>query len=495
MSYNVDFYRLAKKENSTKLPTGQPTETFDCEILAGSSVLAPTLKLNTNFINPSNLTYAHILNLTKYYFVTNWRYDKGLWYCDLVEDILATYKTEIGALSMYVLRSASEMDGRLIDSKYVVKVGASFDVAQNNANPLAVSVSNGWFVVGIFNGDSSAVGVTSYYVFTNAEFRTFAAFLMGNASYLQSPAEISDALLKCLVNPTDYITSCTWLPIQPPVGAALTQIPIGWWTVTASCHRLSGYSRTGATCTVSVPKHPLAATRGYYLLQEPYSKYYLDFPPFGNITIPANDLVDTTLIQFTISIDCITGQGRLQIDAGPTGAIGTIDIMYAQVGVPVALAQNAPQIPIPTQRAPDTPIPEWSPDPNAGTGQNLKSFFGWAGAHVSKGVDQASDYLGLDLKRTASNLINAAVGAEMPIQVIGGNGGFMSGYFPVRLIGTFASISDDNTAEWGRPLCRTKTLNTLTGFIQCADADFEISCTAVERDAIAGYLTGGFYME
>lgn len=495
MSYNVDFYRLAKKENSTKLPTGQPTETFDCEILAGSSVISPTLKLNTNFINPSNLTYAHILNLTKYYFVTNWRYDKGLWYCDLVEDILATFKTEIGALSMYVLRSASEMDGRLIDSKYAVKVGASFNVEQNNANPLAVSVSGGYFVVGILNGDSGAIGVTSYYVFTNSEFRDFAAFLMGNSSYLNSPSEVSDALLKCLVNPTQYITSCVWLPIAPPMGAAISQIPIGWWSISASCHRLSGYSRTSATCTVSVPKHPLAATRGYYLLSEPYTSYYLDFPPFGNFKIPANDLVDTTLLQFSISIDCITGQGRLQIDAGPSGAIGTISIVNAQVGVPVALAQNAPEIPMPTQQAPAAPIPELTYEPGTGALEHLKNVWEWSKATFSKSLDDTGKALGVDLKQTASNIVNAAAAAALPVQVIGGNGGFMSGYFPVRLIGTFAQISDDNTAEWGRPLCRTKTLNTLSGFIQCADADFEISCTAVERNAIAGYLTSGFYME
>ena len=100
-----------------------------------------------------------------------------------------------------------------------------------------------------------------------------------------------------------------------------------------------------------------------------------------------------------------------------------------------------------------------------------------------------------DTGKSISNIANALVASRLPIQVIGGNGGFMSGYFPIRLIATFATISDDNTTEWGRPLCRVKTLNTLSGYIQCADADFEISCTSTERQAIASHLVKGFYME
>lgn len=492
MSYSVDFYVFAKKSNSTKRPTGQPAETYNCEIMPGTSILAPTLKLNTNFLDPSNLTYCHILTLTRWYFVSNWRYDRGLWWCDLEEDILGTYKTSIGNLSMYVLRSSSEMDGRLIDTKYPVKVGASFSVTQNNLNPLAIEVSNGYFIVGILNGDAAAVGVTSYYVFTNSEFRAFASFLMGNSSYLNSPSEISDSLLKCLVNPTQYITSCIWLPLTPPMGAAISVIPIGWWSISASCHRLSGYSRASATCTVAVPKHPSALTRGYYLLQEPYSSYYLDFPPFGSFSIPANDLVDTDLINFSINVDCITGQGRLQIDAGPTGAIGTIDIVNAQVGVPVSLAQNAPDVSMPTQQTATNGGTDYSYSPNDTLGQRFMKTLGQAEQSWTEGWNKISQS---DSGKSISNIANALVASRLPIQVIGGNGGFMSGYFPIRLIATFATISDDNTAEWGRPLCRVKTLNTLSGYIQCADADFEITCTSTEREAIASHLVKGFYME
>lgn len=495
MSYTVNFYRFAKKTNSTKQPTGLPDETFTCDFMPGSSILAPTLRLNTNFLDPSNLTYADITALSRKYFVSNWRYDRGLWWCSLEEDILGTYKSSIGNFSMYVVRSSSEMDGRIIDTKYPVKVGAYFSTEQNNLNPFATALEDGYFVVGIVNGDSAAVGVTSYYVFTNAEFRAFSSFLMGNSSYLNSPSEISDELLKCLVNPTQYISSCIWLPFAPPMGASISTINIGWWSVTASCHRLSGYSRYSTTVTVSVPKHPEAATRGYYLLQEPYSSYYLDFPPFGSFTIPANDLVDTTLLDFAISVDCITGMGRLDIKAGPTGYVGTIDVINAQVGVPVALAQNAPEITIPSQ---DTAVNSASSGEFFKIGKTAGNtkFGKWLNSQIDE-INSDIDFIGEQIKSsdTLANIGNALVASRLPVQVIGGNGGFMGGYFPIRLIATFATITNDNTAEWGKPLCQVKTLSTLSGFIQCADADFELSCTAPERAAIGAFLTSGFYME
>ncbi len=490
MSYSVEFWSFAKKENSTKVPTTSGTS-YTCEVADTSGILAPTIKLHTNFADPSAYTYARITAFSRYYFVSNWRYDLGLWWADLVEDVLATYKTAIGNLSMYVLRAASDMDGRIVDTRYPIKAGAAFSSEQNNLNPFAVDFSSGYFIVGIINNDSSAIGVTSYYVFTSAQFRSFAAFLLGNSSYLNSPPEISDSLLKCLVNPTQYITSCMWVPFTPPTGASVTSIPIGWWTLTGmSCARLSGYSRASGSVTVAVPKHPDALTRGYYLLQEPYSSYYLDFPPFGSFSLPANALVDETLVDLYWDVDSITGEGRLNIMAGPSGHRGTISIVHAQVGVPVSLAQNSPDLSNAIQQTVENAASAPAYQPSGGrtaVGRWINKLYAAASEKFSEAASGASETIGA--------IGNAMINSRMPLQVIGGNGGFMSGYYPIRLIGTFATLADDNTAEWGRPLCRTKTLNTLSGFIQCADADFEISCTQRERSAIAEFLTGGFYYE
>lgn len=492
MSYQVTFWTFAKKTNSTKQPTSAGT-VYTCEVMDGSGILNPTIKLNTGLSDPSAFDYARITAWSRYYFITNWRYDRGLWWADLTEDILASYKTAIGSLSMYVLRSSYEFDGRIVDTKYPTKAGASFTVTQNNSNPFSTTFSSGYFVVGIINNDSSAIGIVSYYVFTSAEFRAFAAFMLGDESYLDSPAEISAELLKCLVNPTQYIVSCTWLPVTPPMGAAVTTINIGWWSISGmSAHYLSGYTRSAGSVTISVPKHPDAATRGYYLLQEPFSSYYLDFPPFGSISIAANALVDTTALDLYYDVDCITGKGRLDIRGGPTGHIGTITIIQGQVGVPVLLAQNAPNI-------------------GGATQESVNGITGTLADWVEWGVDKISPYVGnktdfLSQMQSwpetirgagsgSSNIANAAAAILMPFQTIGGNGGYMSGYYPIRMIGTFATLVADNNSEWGKPLCQIRTLSNIPGYILCAESDFEIACTAPERASISSFLTTGFYYE
>lgn len=494
--YKVKFWSFAKKSNSTKIPATAAEAEFDCEILDGSGLINPTIRLNTNFASPILYTYCEIPALARKYFVGNWSYDKGVYWAALVLDVLGTYKTEIGNLSLYVARSSYEMDGRIIDTKYPIKVGTSKAQAQNNANPFSTPFGSGYFVVGIINNDSGAMGVTSYYVFTMAQFRAFAAFLLGDSSYLGSPPEISQSLLKCLVNPTQYITSCMWIPTTPPTGAAVTTIPIGWWTISGmNCSKLSAYTRAAGSVTIQVPKHPDALTRGYYLLQEPFTTYYLDFPPFGAITLPANDLVDSDSLDLYWNVDCITGQGRLEIVGGPQGARGTITIVQAQVGVPVALAQNSPDLASPIQSVASSPIVKME--------GNGELFFQRAANLPTKGGDSApiipaaegESGIVSQAVSVAANIASALIASIYPVQVIGGNGGFMSGYYPIRLIATFATLAPDNTAEWGRPLCQVKTLSTIPGFIQCADADFEISCTAPERAAIAGHLTNGFYYE
>lgn len=483
MSYTVTFWAFAKKSNSTKIPSTAGTQ-YTCEVVDTSGILNPTIKLHTNFTDPSSWTYARITQFNRYYFISNWRYDRGLWWADLMEDVLASYKTQIGDLNMYVLRSAAASNGKIVDTRYPIIAGTAHDDAQNNSNPFAESVGNGYFVVGILNNDLGAVGVVSYYVFDSAEFRHFADFLLGDSSYLDQPAEISDELLKCLVNPTQYIVSCIWLPVQPPVGSTVSDIPVGWWTLSGvSASHLSGYSRTSGSVSVTVPKHPDAAARGAYLLQEPYSTYYLDFPPFGSFTIPANALVDETSLDLYWDVDCISGMGRLRVLGGPTGHRGTITIINAQIGVPVALAQNAPDLGAVIQQSIENSTGYQPSGGRTQLGRAINNLYSAAAQKLSGAGE------------TISDIANAYVASRLPVQVLGGNGGFMSGYYPIKLTLTYAKIAPDNTAEWGKPLCEVRTLKTLSGYILCADTDFEISCTAAERDAIGAALTGGFFYE
>ena len=341
MAYTVKFYTFSKRTNSTKIPGDLADIDFSCELLDGSGLLKPTIILKPP-INPQNLSYAKIVEFDRFYFVENWRFLRGLWEADLTVDVLGTYRSEIGEMTCMINRSSAAKNGRIPDPAAVSEVGVSYAVATNINNPFASSIANGYFVVGVINNDASSIGAVSYYVMTNTEFRAFSAKLLSSTDYLGSISDISEQLTKVLFNPFSYISSCIWIPVQPPTSGNVTTIPVGWWEVSATAKKLSATIRSGGSLTISVPKHPDALTRGYWLLAEPYSQYYLDFQPFGAVTIPASALVDCDLLNFQWSVDCITGEGTLRIGANAlTETTGYCNVLRSQVGVPVQIANSS----------------------------------------------------------------------------------------------------------------------------------------------------------
>ena len=59
----------------------------------------------------------------------------------------------------------------------------------------------------------------------------------------------------------------------------------------------------------------------------------------------------------------------------------------------------------------------------------------------------------------------------------------------------YFTVVDENLAEIGRPLCQTKQISTLSGYILCQNADAQITGTQDEADKINGYLNSGFFYE
>lgn len=460
MAYTVRFFQFSKKENSTARPLLTDGTEFSCRLMDASGILNPSFIIDSKNLlsgEPQKFNYAYISEFSRYYFINDWAYINGLWRCTMSVDVLASWKTEIGAQSMYVLRAASDYDTSIVDTAYPIKTGASFNATTQNSNPFATVFSSGSFVVGIINTDSSAIGAVSYYIFTNAEFRAFAAYMLGTTAYW-GVTEISDQLLKCLYNPFQYVVSCTWLPVSPPAGASVASVPVGWWTIPVSANRLSGTVRTSGTVTITIPKHPGGSARAF-LYGEPFSSYYLDFPPFGAFTVPAAYLVNASYIDFAWNVDCITGSGKLQM--GADNAAQPFNIVHGQIGVPVQLAQMTPNVMGAIQQM----IPA--------------TKFDWLN----------------DSMQMFGNIASALIQSSLPMQTTGGTGGFSAGSYPIRLIGIFADIATENLTEFGRPCCKTKTINTLSGYVQCAHADFEIPCMQAEFSQISGYLTGGFFYE
>lgn len=459
--YNLTFWTFSKKQNSTEQPIDiYAKANITCTLMNDSGIINPSFTLNPNSLtlvtnNVTELNYARVEEFNRYYYVTDWKFDKGLWIVTLTVDVLASNKGMIGALTTYVLRSASQSDSYLPDNLYPAKTGATTSSYQDLNNPFNTTFENGYFVVGIINDDVNAFGAVSYYVFTSMGFRQFANNLLGSFS-VYSADEISDQLGKLLFNPFQYIVSCVWFPISvTTTGSQLSNIKIGWWTLNATCYRLHPQARVQGSDTIQIPKHPQSLLRPY-LNGSPYSQYYLTFPPFGSFSISADIISKDATLDYSWYVDAITGEGTLKIGDD------WFNVVHGQVGVPIQLAQMTPNI---------------------------------SGA-IQQVLPSTGNQIADSIISVAGSIGNAILAKEMPMQTVGRTGGFLTFNQPINLTGIFYSVADEEITEFGAPLCKTVTIGDLNGYVLCAHGDFiGSSCTITETQEVNNYLTSGFFYE
>lgn len=117
----VVFYSFTKRPNSTKQPTGGVSLTGvqikeECSFTNPALKMSPTIMSGT--FDPSLYNYCYIPSWHRYYYITDWKYLNGIWECYCQVDVLASFKTAIGATQSYIIRSASLYNGDIIDTFY-----------------------------------------------------------------------------------------------------------------------------------------------------------------------------------------------------------------------------------------------------------------------------------------------------------------------------------------------------------------------------------------
>lgn len=460
MSFAVNFYTFSKRDNSTKQPTGTGTQ-LNCELLQPSSIFTPYLELNSVIANPSSLNYAYIATYGRYYWVTDWTYDKGFWICRLEVDVLATYKTQIGSSTQYVVRAASAYNLTITDTKYPA---LSYSQLTNvSFDSLHTSFTNGGsFVIGISNGSSVESAGITYYAVREFVMRQLMEFLFGGT--WMDATDITTQLQKELINPMQYIDSIRWYPFDIPNSTSISlgsdTIKFGFWDsqITAPVINAAD-SIIPFAQSKTVPSHP-QASRGTYLNGSPYTRLLLDAYGFGQVPIDASIFAGSNTLTLGIAVDVISGVGKMMLYAGSSDP-KMFYKQYAPVGVDMKISQ---------------------------ANQGLIS----APAQVMAGA--ASLAYGNVLGFGAGVL--SALESLMPQITSSGSVGSKAAYTnaPVLIISRYSLPAEDIT-NLGRPLCSAIQISTLSGYIQCENVELEIAATYNELTQIRSHLESGFFYE
>lgn len=504
MALTVKFWNYAKRENATSSPATTALATYNNVLLKDDcSLVNPALKIQAAFnTNVYTWNYCFIQEFSRYYWVTDWMWQDGLWVCELQVDVLASFKMQIGNQSVYVLRSASSYDGNIVDGTYPTTAAAATYQSSAASNPFSGVYANndGVYIVGIVN--KSAAGVR-YYAFNFAGFRMFCSKLYSYSSGWVNidPTEISEDLQKALINPFQYVVTAFYLPISVTwfvnnsIGTATTTVEFGWWSVTVSAGAriIDPGTLYNFTTSLAIPKHPDASSRGAYLNLSPYSIYTLRYYPFGTIDIDTEAICNWSTLDLYTDVDICAGKAILTLAVnGKNNPLRTIETTLS-VSIPTA-AINVDYMSMGKSSTGIAAAASAIGQLGKGEGtffQNVaqkgKNFI----ANLRAGNTAA---IASGAKEAASNILSTAMASKATAEITGQQGSFtLFDTQTLTLSGRFLPLANEDNSHRGRPLCQVVTLNTLSGFIMCADADVIIPCTDREKSAIQAYLEGGFY--
>ena len=470
MSITVSFTSSSKKINSTTQLV--MTDSYECVFKSGCSMLRPTLLLEITTNTFPAYTAFKIEN--RYYNVTDIRsVRQNLFEVDGIIDVLATHKSAIGSSTQYVVRSSSTFNEYVMDTKYPAT--ADTDLQTVFLNGLETDIE-GTYVVGII-GIGESQNAVKYYAFPAFFFSRLllALFDEGNLDSTQYfPLEIQ----KELFNPFQYIVSCMWFPFSVSdiqETSQVSTIPLGWWEYPgfggSPVHKVAAqivsFGQNG-----TIVSHPMAETRGVYLNYAPFTRRYL-IGVCGCIPLDTSLFGLNDRIHVTYDIDLITGSCRFEIGCYRSTDDPATIIQIARreflIGVPIQLAQ-------------------------VGT-----DYLGIATAAIDTAAGVAGGLFSLNFAGAASAAAHGiydTVKTSMPQMETGGsNGSFLCMDDGLLIVSQFFIPVDEDISHRGRPLCANVQLNRLNGFILCAEGETDIPCTAEEKQLIAGFLTGGFFME
>lgn len=463
MAFNVTLYSFTKEVNSTARPSGSGS-TYPCVVITPCDIINPQLRmqLGTGY-NPSSYNYCYVPAWGRYYWVNDWIMDGPIWTAVCNVDPLASWKTQIGATSAYVLRSAAAYDGDVIDNLYPTLADPTVTVSNYNTGWFTdLDYDHGTFVVGLINSQ----GATDYVYMTPTQFRQFATEAFSDRFYTQAAAGVT-WMTKAIFDPMQYLASATWFPLLFTGGTATTA-KLGYWDTGVSCYQAATFLNRTAT-QLPVPKHPQTSARGAWINSAPVTTYTLETWPFGRLALDPALLYNYTSLSLVMTVDYISGVAILKVIAGNDTTGPIITTSSAQLGVSVQISQVLRD--------------------NFGATMGVAS--GLIGGVISAATGNVAGAIG-----GAMSAISSGVKGMYPdVTTSGANAGFAGLYGQWRLYSKFYLMVPEDLAHRGRPLCAVRRLDTLPGYQLCTDTDLQLPCTRTEMDAIRGYLESGYYFE
>lgn len=497
MSFAVNLHDFQKRHNSTRRPQGAML-TMTGTLRDGSSLITPTISFEfpsdtSPMSNSWNLhfNYAYIAKFARYYWITDWTYDGGLWHASMKVDVLATFRPQILAASAFVAYDESA-NTDLVDSRMSLLTAKTIDSRTGIFEKLGQNGSTGGVVIVSCVGKNSTAAFamnpsTISQLMNNVVAWGNATFVDPNSLYPGSPNDsFGEALWNALV------ASCSWwkrvavnigsngdaaenirAAVQLPldindISGTSQQVILGQYETNINAKKISGRVLYDV-CQVSIPWR-----FSDWRMNEPYTEIYLYIPYVGNIKMPNGILIGETDLKIYASVDLMSGDAIFRVYIEPSDKLISTYTVNIGASYPIGASNISPA------------------QVTTGIAGAVGAIA--AGASTGGAAGAAIGALGAIQGIMAANTPNSSC-------IGGGGGGATQGIQGTCIVTVFSHDvvmpqgAAATAAIMGSPTMCVKPLGNVEGYLETRGAAITGDMTATEHAELNAMLDGGIYVE
>lgn len=445
----IVLYHFSKRKNSTKRPTGQGAE-VPCLLKSATTFQNPTFILQKPMNDMLQFNYAKWAD--HYYFIdSTTSINAGQTEISCTEDVLATYKNEIGNYTCFIERSSNQTT-LANDTMYIPTNDWVLSTRNvSHKEKIMTSTYSQQYIIRVV----SRTGVASYYI-NGDQLNNLLDYMYTESNFTDV---ITDAITKLMFDPFKYIVDLKWIPF---VESAFKNnnneaIQLGFWDSGVMAKRIDEDTVVNFSYSFAFD-NPLYAITDFRYYSPSFSNYFIKLPFIGVVALNPYKIDE--------SVNAV-----YQFDA--TSGLCNVFLQSKKV----VFASYQFQLSVPVQ-------------------------IGYASTNIAQLTTSAVSLVGAGLQGNIAQGISSGIEAGRSITAP-----------EVSMLGTIGNISNilnNQILEFNSYACTSinpdgasegyadgtvRSISGLSGYIKCRNASIEISGFTGDQEAVNNYLNSGFYYE
>lgn len=445
----IVLYHFSKRKNSTKRPTGQGTE-VPCLLKSATTFQNPTFILQKPMNDMLQFNYAKWAD--HYYFIdSTTSINAGQTEISCTEDVLATYKNEIGNYTCFIERSSNQTT--LANDTMYIPTNEWVLSTRNviHKEKIMTSTYSQQYIIRVV----SRTGVASYYI-NGDQLNNLLDYMYTESNFTDV---ITDSITKLMFDPFKYIVDLKWIPF---VESAFKNnnneaIQLGFWDSGVMAKRIDEDTVVNFSYSFAFD-NPLYAITDFRYYSSSFSNYFIKLPFIGVVALNPYKIDESV-------------NALYQFDA--TSGLCNVFLQSKRV----VFASYQFQLSVPVQ-------------------------IGYASTNIAQLTTSAVSLVSAGFQGNIAQGISSGIEAGRSITAP-----------EVSMLGTIGNISnilnnqilefnsyactsiDPDGASEGYADGTVRSISGLSGYIKSRNASIEISGFTGDQEAVNNYLNSGFYYE